>query len=138
MNTATDVRSQNDDVFAMRKNAVLMMYLIQAGWGAAFVLLDDLFVVNMMVLLSMATCATSWFVLDRKIFGGGREAPLELLVFFTWPVTLLIYLYNTRSDEGIMLWIKHSAGMLGSCFGTAILCWILVGLLSPQGAMVTG
>ena len=87
----------------LRRAAVMCFYALVAGWGVLHALCPDQAILWFLFSTGLATAATGWCVVDSRMIRRPVIHSLHWIIFFTWPVTVPIYLIRSRGLRGLVL-----------------------------------
>ena len=102
------------------------MYLVVAGGNVIVVLWPDAGRVHLALHVAMASLVTYWCVVDSRMRRSPIVTSLHWVIFFTWPIAVLIYLIWSRRFRGVGLALAHGIGL----FAVALGAYHVIGYLS--------
>jgi len=86
------------------------IYACAAFWGAVQVLSSNTLVILLGSVL-FALLVTGWCVVDARKLGKPMLPVVQMIMFFTWPIAVPIYLIWTRGFRGLGYTLLHAAGL---------------------------
>ncbi|MEM9365311.1 MAG: hypothetical protein AAGD07_04885 [Planctomycetota bacterium] len=105
---------------AQRRFAVLALYTMAGIRGSSQIVSESNALLYWLSWIGFGTCATLWFVIDRRIQGKACLPILRMVFFFSWPLASLVHVVSTRGFRGLGIWGLHVVGLYATMFLTYI------------------
>jgi predicted neutral ceramidase superfamily lipid hydrolase len=91
-----------------RSLVTVCIYFLFALWGLRRAFFADLQPADFIISLVLSAAMVKYCVLDSRWRGKPLMHSYHWIIFFTWPISVPIYLYRTRGIAGIGLVILHT------------------------------
>jgi hypothetical protein len=108
-----------------RRFMILALYVVVAVGGIARVANPSSWILVLYALL-LATIATEWCVLDAYQRGRPIVSVVQMIMFFTWPLAVPVYLIVSRGWRGVAYAVLHAIGLYATATLFAIGTWALL------------
>jgi hypothetical protein len=93
---------------------IACLYAIAALWGVTQARAPDNDLLELLTAVSMPLAATLWTVNDARCRGEPLLHIVQIVMLFTWPLAVPIYLVRSRRLRGVGLAILHALGLIAT------------------------
>ena len=84
-----------------KKVVVVFIYLLIALWGVRRALLQEMRPIDLIICVTISFLMVQFCVIDSRIRGKPVLHSFRWMIFFTWPISVPIYLLWSRGVKGI-------------------------------------
>jgi hypothetical protein len=115
---------------ARRTTFVVVIYLLSVLWGAKSVFEMDPRI-RLVFSLALSVFVTQFCIVDSQIRGKPLLRSFHWLIFFTWPISVPIYLIRSRGVKRLHWVVIAVVGYIAASWAGYAGMWFLVSGAAP-------